>query len=423
MSEPDREGRVRWASALVATVSDLLGAAQGEAVSLPDGGVGVVRALLRDQVLVDLLSPRGHVQPGVAVRRSGQPLTVPVGPALLGRVVSALGEPLDGQGPLQGGAARLPLAARPLPPGARALCNAPLWTGHPAVDLCYSLGHGMSALVVGPAGTGRTHLATLALLHQARTADAGVKAIYVAVGGSAAALARLRRRLADSGALSQVTLLAADAGLLACAGQRAPAAGGGSLSLIGLIEAPPADDGAWLATELGGLVDRRIPFARDPATHAVGPVLERGFPLSRILLPFQPRALRYAQFAKLALANFYALKPYVELAGAALDPWTRAAFQKSARVLALLQRREASPVPLGLHVLRIRAVISAAWRDLPLDRLDAAIDALSAQLLQREPALLAALEGEDRRAFPAALARAEAVIAALAPGGANRLIR
>lgn len=225
--DPGDVGQVQRAQDGLVWVSGLQAAFSGEQVTFP-GGSGLIRALLRDRVLVEVLFEERTPRPGVEVYRSGVAPWLPTGPGLAGRVVSALGEPLDGEGPLAG-----PLAPRPLDPpirqtGPQVGPTAPLWTGHPAVDLLYPLGHGMSALIVGEPGSGRTRLATLAMVAQARERAAGgcgAHCVYVAVGRTTREVASLRQRLAEAGALAGVTLVLAGPAaspLLRCL---APAAG------------------------------------------------------------------------------------------------------------------------------------------------------------------------------------------------------
>lgn len=480
--EPGDVGRVLRDREGLAWVSGLETAFSGEQVQFP-GGSGVIRALLRDRVLVEILAAEAPIRPGVEARRTGAAPSIPTGPGLAGRVVSPLGEPLDGLGPLTG-----PLTRRPHQPlrwASEPLHRpvTPLWTGHPAVDLLYPLGHGMSALIVGEQGSGRGRLLTLAMLALARHRPAPereARCVYVAVGKTTREVATLRRRLAEGGALAGTTLVLANPGaspplrclapaaglaigeafaeqglravvivddlsrgaqawasrvsalgqapemegllggfaeatraLIARAGQRLPARGGGSLSLLLVADGSPAERDHGLVQELERSLDLVIPMARDALGGRPGPALSPGAPMTRLLRRWQPRAMRWAVPAKALLAMDREWRSQGGHLLAAQSAADRDGAVEAARAAAVFGHPDAEPVELGLLLARVILVTDPVLRSRHDDDPERLLGALETRLLEAEPALIRSFSLTGRDDQRAAMERLQAVVRGL----------
>ena len=188
-------------------VHGLSEAMSGEMLELPGGGFGIAMNLDRDSVGVVVLGRYKHITEGDEVRCTGRILQVPVGPALLGRVVDALGHPIDGRGDI---AATETADVETVAPGviARQSVNQPLQTGIKAIDAMVPIGRGQRELIIGDRQTGKTAIALDAILSQQGT---GVKCIYVAIGQKTSSIAAVVRKLEEYGAMAHTTIVAAGA--------------------------------------------------------------------------------------------------------------------------------------------------------------------------------------------------------------------
>jgi F-type H+/Na+-transporting ATPase subunit alpha len=180
---------------------------QGEMIEFPGDTFGMALNLERDSVGAVVLGDYRHITEGDAVRCTGRILEVPVGPALLGRVVDALGRPIDGKGPV---ATDMTAPIEKIAPGVieRQSVSQPLQTGLKAIDSMVPIGRGQRELIIGDRQTGKTAVAVDAIINQIGT---GVKCIYVAVGQKASSVANVVRRLEDAGAMEHTIIVAANA--------------------------------------------------------------------------------------------------------------------------------------------------------------------------------------------------------------------
>src|SRR5690606_25425378 len=201
----DEVGRVTAVARGVATVSGLPGAVAGETVMLGEHGVGLVSDLREKTVGIVLLAGSREVHAGAEVRRTGQVLDVPVGDALLGRVIDPLGRPLDGGAPIES-RERLPLERPATPIIDRAPVSEPLQTGVKVVDALFPIGRGQRELIVGDRQTGKTSLALAAVLAQRET---DVLCVYCSVGRRGAEVARTVATLRSGGALAYTAIVVA----------------------------------------------------------------------------------------------------------------------------------------------------------------------------------------------------------------------
>ncbi len=215
------EGRIVTLADGIATVYGLQNVMTGEMVELPGNTFGLALNLERDVVGVVVLGEYDHLSEGDTVRCTGRILEVPVGDALLGRVVNALGQPIDGKGPI---ATTQTSAIEKVAPGVidRQSVSQPLQTGLKSIDAMTPVGRGQRELIIGDRQTGKTAVAIDTIINQKGT---GVKCIYVAVGQKASSVAAVVRQLEKHGALAHTIIVAANASDSAAMQYLAPYAG------------------------------------------------------------------------------------------------------------------------------------------------------------------------------------------------------
>jgi F-type H+-transporting ATPase subunit alpha len=206
-AEKGSEGTVISIADGIARIYGLSDAMYGEMVQFDENTFGMVLNLEQDSVGVVVLGDYGHISEGDTVRCTGRILEVPVGPELLGRVVDALGRPIDGKGPIN---AKVTSPVERIAPGVidRKSVDQPLMTGIKAVDSMIPIGRGQRELIIGDRQTGKTAIAIDAILRQKGT---GVKCIYVAIGQKASTVRNIVRKLEEHGAMEYTTVVAANA--------------------------------------------------------------------------------------------------------------------------------------------------------------------------------------------------------------------
>jgi F-type H+-transporting ATPase subunit alpha len=206
-SEARNEGTVTSVSDGIVRIHGLADVMQGEMIELPNNTFALALNLERDSVGAVVLGDYEHLLEGNVAKTTGRILEVPVGPELLGRVVNALGEPIDGKGPVT---ASLTAPVEKVAPGViwRKSVSQPVQTGYKSVDAMIPVGRGQRELVIGDRQTGKTALAIDAIINQKGT---GVKCIYVAIGQKASSIANVVRRLEENGALAHTIVVAATA--------------------------------------------------------------------------------------------------------------------------------------------------------------------------------------------------------------------
>src|SRR6476620_5561420 len=206
-AEARNEGTVTSVSDGIVKIHGLADVMQGEMIELPNNTFALALNLERDSVGAVVLGDYEHLREGATAKTTGRILEVPVGPELLGRVVNALGEPIDGKGPIN---AALTEPVEKVAPGViwRKSVSQPVQTGYKSVDAMIPIGRGQRELIIGDRQTGKSAMAVDAIINQKGT---GVKCIYVAIGQKASTIANVVRRLADNGALAHTTIVAASA--------------------------------------------------------------------------------------------------------------------------------------------------------------------------------------------------------------------
>src|SRR5690554_1504521 len=179
----------------------------GEMIEFPGGVYGMALNLEQDSVGAVILGSYLTLAEGMEAKCTGRILEVPVGPELLGRVVDALGNPIDGKGPIN---AKLTDAVEKVAPGViwRKSVDQPVQTGYKAVDSMIPIGRGQRELIIGDRQTGKTALTIDAVINQKGT---GIKCVYVAIGQKASTVANIVRKLEEHGALANTIIVAASA--------------------------------------------------------------------------------------------------------------------------------------------------------------------------------------------------------------------
>lgn len=211
-AEARNEGTVTSVADGIVRIHGLADVMQGEMIELPATAEGAATYALalnleRDSVGAVVLGDYEHLSEGNTAKTTGRILEVPVGPELLGRVVNALGEPIDGKGPVD---AALSAPVERVAPGViwRKSVDQPVQTGYKAVDSMIPIGRGQRELVIGDRQTGKTALAIDAVINQKGT---GIKCVYVAIGQKASTVANIVRRLEENGAMDHTIVVAATA--------------------------------------------------------------------------------------------------------------------------------------------------------------------------------------------------------------------
>ncbi|HAI59462.1 MAG TPA: F0F1 ATP synthase subunit alpha [Xanthomonadaceae bacterium] len=220
-AEARNEGTVTSVSDGIVRIHGLADAMQGEMIELPGNTFALALNLERDSVGAVVLGDYEHLCEGMVAKTTGRILEVPVGTELLGRVVDALGNPIDGKGPIN---ASLSSPVERVAPGViwRQSVAQPVQTGYKSVDAMIPIGRGQRELVIGDRQTGKTAMAIDAIINQKNT---GVKCVYVAIGQKASSIAAVVRKLEENGALAHTIIVAASAAESAAMQYIAPYAG------------------------------------------------------------------------------------------------------------------------------------------------------------------------------------------------------
>lgn len=448
-------GTVAAVSQGVAIVGGLPTVTAGETVTFSGGGLGLVSELREDEVGVVVLRGAESLAAGATAHRTGRVLDVPVGDALLGRVVDALGAPLDGRGPVEA-EARLPVERPATPIVDRAPVSVPLHTGVKVVDALFPVGRGQRELVVGDRQTGKTTLALTAVLAQR---DTGVRCVYCSVGRRGAEVAQVVDRLRRAGAMEYTTVVVApseappglrqaapfaamsvaeawmEAGrhvlvvlddlvqharahrevslllrrppgreaypgdvfylharLLERATQLKPERGGGSLTALPIVETQERNLAAYVPTNLISITDGQIVLSPELFRRGQLPAVDVGLSVSRVGGKAQLPAYRaVAGGVRLAYAQFEELEEFARL-GADLDESTRETLARGRRVREVLKQGALETVPVARQVATLLAVDQGLFDPAPVEALAALEAALHRELLSRAPGLAERIE-------------------------------
>jgi F-type H+-transporting ATPase subunit alpha len=400
----------------IARVYGLENVMAGELIDFREGVVGLALNLEEDQVGVVLFGNWQEVKEGDSVKRSGRIISVPVGEAMIGRVVNALGEPIDGKGQISS-TDTLPLER--LAPGVvdRQPVKQPLQTGIKAIDGMIPIGRGQRELIIGDRQTGKTTVALDTILNQN---GQDVICIYVAVGQKRSTVAQVVRTLEEYGAMEYTTVVAATASdpapmqyiapyagcamgeyfrdsgrhalciyddlskhaaayreislllrrppgreaypgdvfylhsrLLERAAKLSNEKGGGSLTALPLIETQAGDVSAYIPTNVISITDGQIYLESDLFNANVRPAINVGISVSRVGGSAQVKAMRaVAGSLRLDLAQYRSLAAFAQF-GSDLDKASQAQLNRGQRLTELLKQNQFSPLPVEKQVLSI----------------------------------------------------------------------
>jgi F-type H+-transporting ATPase subunit alpha len=402
----------------IARIYGLEGALAGELLEFKSGVKGLVLNLEEDNVGVAIMGDYRDVREGDVVRRTGQIASVPVGKGLLGRVVNALGEPVDGKGPIQATEFRkLEIKA----PGIvkRKSVHEPLQTGIKALDALVPIGRGQRELIIGDRQTGKTAVAIDAIINQK---GQNVFCVYVAIGQKQSTVAQVVEKLTRYGAMEYTIVVAANASdpapmqffapycgvtmgeyfrdnkmhglivyddlskqavayrqlslllrrppgreaypgdvfyihsrLLERAAKLSDEEGAGSLTALPVIETQAGDVSAYIPTNVISITDGQIFLETDLFYSGVRPAINVGLSVSRVGSAAQIKAMKQvAGSMKLELAQYRELAAFAQF-GSDLDKSTQETLARGARLVELLKQGQYEPMPVEKQVLQIYA--------------------------------------------------------------------
>ena len=412
---------------------------------------GMALNLEENYVSVVMLGTDVGISEGGLVKRTGRVVSVPVGEALIGRVVDALGQPIDGKGPIE--AAEL----RPIERSApgiieRQPVSVPLQTGIKAIDSMIPIGRGQRELIIGDRQTGKTVIAMDTIINQK---GKGVTCIYVAIGQKRSTVAQLVDTLQRNGAMDYTIVVSATASelaplqyiapysscamgeyfmdqgkdvlivyddlskhavayralsllirrppgreaypgdvfylhsrLLERAARVAPEFGGGSMTALPIIETQAGDVSAYIPTNVISITDGQIYLESELFHSGVRPAINPGISVSRVGGNAQIKAMKkVAGPLKLMYSQYRELQSFAQF-GSDLDADTKARLAQGARIVEILKQDRNTPVDVELQVCIIYSVVNDLLSDVPVERIQEFESALFDYLTVQRPAIL-----------------------------------
>jgi len=413
----------------IAQVYGLNNVMAGEMVEFEDGTQGLVMNLEESSVGIVVLGRAKLLREGMSVKRLGRLLEVPVGDALLGRVVNALGEPIDGKGPIETTQTRF---IEEKAPGimARKSVHEPMATGIKAIDCLVPIGRGQRELIIGDRQTGKTTVALDAIINQKGN---GVVCIYVAIGQKESTVANVIRRLEEAGAMEYTIIVASSASEAAALQFLAPYTGvtmgeffrdsarhglivyddlskhavayremslilrrppgreaypgdvfyihsrlleraakvndelgGGSLTALPIIETQAGDVAAYIPTNVISITDGQIFLETDLFNAGIRPAINVGLSVSRVGGAAQIKATKQvAGTLRLDLAQYRELQAFAQFASD-LDEVSRKQLERGQRMVEVLKQPPYSPIPAEKQALIIFAGNEGYLDNLPV---------------------------------------------------------
>jgi len=435
----------------IARVHGIENAMAGEMLEFPHGVFGVALNLEEESVGAVLLGEFKEIKEGDTVKRTGRIISVPVGDALLGRVVNALGQPLDGKGPI---ASSQFMPIERLAPGVvdRQSVKEPLQTGLKAIDAMVPIGRGQRELIIGDRQTGKTAVAIDAILNQK---DTGVICIYNAIGQKQSTVAQVVRTLEEADAMRYTIVVASTASdpapllyispysactfgeyfrdngrhalvvyddlskhaqayreislllrrppgreaypgdvfylhsrLLERAAKLKKDLGGGSLTALPIIETQAGDLSAYIPTNVISITDGQIFLESDLFHQGVRPAINVGNSVSRVGGSAQVRAMRQvAGTLRLDLAQYRELAAFAQF-GSDLDKSTQAQLTRGARLVEILKQPQYEPLPVEKQIAIIFAGTNGYLDPIPISELRSFETELYSFLEARHPEAL-----------------------------------
>jgi F-type H+/Na+-transporting ATPase subunit alpha len=429
-----------------------------EMLELEHGVVGLAFNLEEDDVGAALFGEWQHVKEGEPVRRTGRVASVPVGDALLGRVVDPLGNPLDGQGPIEASETRL-LEFKAPGVVSRQPVKEPLLTGIKAIDAMTNVGRGQRELIIGDRQTGKTTIGIDTILNQKGT---DVKCIYVAIGQKASTVAQVYELFRDRGAMEYTTIVSAAAQEAAPIKWMAPFAGcamgeyflyngghalvvyddlskhadayrqlslllrrppgreafpgdvfylhsrlleracklsdqlgGGSLTALPVVETQAGDVAAYIPTNVISITDGQIYLESDLFFSGIRPAINVGISVSRVGSSAQTKAMKkVAGRLRLDLSQYRELEAFAQF-GSELDEATRKTLARGERMVAVLNQPQYQPWPVEDEVVAIYAGVNGFLDEVPVGDVSRFITELLEHLRSDETVLTTIKETGD----------------------------
>ena len=432
--EQEQLGRVLEVGDGVARVAGLPGAAVNELLEFEGGLLGLALNLDEATIGAVVLGKSDHVAEGQAVKATGRILSVPVGDALIGRVVNGLGQPIDGKGPIPSDQERRMEVQAPGIAGRKPV-HEPLQSGIKAIDAMTPVGRGQRELIIGDRKTGKTTVAIDTILNQK---GQGVKCIYVAIGQKSSSVAQTVGTLTEHGAMDYTVVVNAPAGdeavfkylapyagcamgqhwmdngeaalivyddlskqaeayrqialllrrppgreaypgdvfylhsrLLERAAKLSDELGAGSLTALPVIETKAGDVSAYIPTNVISITDGQIYLQDDLFKSGVRPAVDVGISVSRVGSAAQTKAMKsVAGTLKLDLAQFRDLEAFATF-GSELDAVSKAQLDRGYRLVELLKQPLNSPMSVAEQVVSIYCGTTGTLDDLPVEQVKA----------------------------------------------------
>ena len=440
----------------VARVHGCERAMAGEMLEFPHGVFGIALNLEEDSVGAVLLGDFLTIKEGDPVKRTGRIISVPVGEEMLGRVVNALGQPIDGKGPIM---TKTFAPIEKLAPGVvdRQSVREPMQTGLKAIDGMVPIGRGQRELIIGDRQTGKTAVALDAILNQK---DTGVICIYNAIGQKQSTIAQVVRTLEEADALRYCIIVAAaaadpapmlyispysatamgeyfrDSGkhalliyddlskhavsyreislllrrppgreaypgdvfylhsrLLERAAKLNDAQGGGSLTSLPIIETQAGDLSAYIPTNVISITDGQIFLEADLFNQGVRPAINVGNSVSRVGGSAQIKAMRQvAGTLRLDLAQYRELSAFAQFGSSDLDQATQRQLNRGARLVELLKQPQYRPLAVEQQVVSLYAGTNGYFDEIPVNQVRRAEEELLRFMATRFGSLLATIK-------------------------------
>ncbi len=416
----------------IARIRGLGAAGYGELLQFPQGTLGLALNLEEDYVGAVILGDFSQIGEGDAVRSVGRALEVPVGEALLGRVVDPLGRPLDGKGPVRSAKGR-PVERMAPDVTSRRPVDTPVHTGIKAIDSMIPIGRGQRELIIGDRSTGKSAIAVDSIIAQK---DSDLVCIYVAIGQKTSRVAQVVATLEEHGAMEHTAVVVAGASdpaplqyiapyagcamgeefmeqgrdalvvyddlsrhawayrqlslllrrppgreaypgdifylhsrLLERTAKLVPEQGGGSLTALPIVETQAGDISAYIPTNVISISDGQIYLETDLFNAGIRPAINIGLSVSRVGGSAQRKAMRQvASRLRLELAQFHELQAFAQLGAADLDKATRGQLERGRRITEILKQGQYSPASLGKEVMILYAVTNGYLDDVPVTK-------------------------------------------------------
>ena len=414
----------------IAKVYGLRNCMANELLRFEDGSYGMAQNLEDETVSVAVLSDKQSIREGTTVYRTGRALSVPVGEAILGRVVNALGEPIDGKGPIASTQTR-PIESEA--PGIieRQSVSVPLQTGIKAIDGMIPIGRGQRELIIGDRQTGKTQIAIDTIINQR---NSNVLCVYVAIGQKSTTVVQIANELEKAGALEYTIIVSASAAesaplqyiapysgcamaeyfreqgkdvlivyddlskhavayralsllirrppgreaypgdvfylhsrLLERAACVAPEYGGGTITALPIIETQAGDVSAYIPTNVISITDGQIFLETELFHSGVMPAINPGISVSRVGGSAQLKAMKKVSGElKLLYSQYRELQSFAQF-GSDLDADTKARLALGARIVEVLKQGRNQPIRVGCQVSIIYAVIHGWLDEIPVE--------------------------------------------------------